>query len=314
MPGLHTGRLELMSGIKERRFWEPGTKPSEASARAGAKALEASEASPDEIECLYHTAVSKDFLEPATASVVHHKLKLSPRSIIHDISNACLGFVNGMINLANMIELGQVKKGLIVAGENSRHLVESTIADLLSNPMLTRRQLKMAIASLTIGSGAVGLVMAHESVSNTGHHLLGGTARAATLHNDLCQGTADTGFDDDARMLMRTDAETLLVRGCELASETWKDFRRELGWNNEDVDRCYTHQVGCAHRECLYQAIGVDVDKDFSTLETLGNVGSVSLPITMAMGIEQHPPPSGERIAMLGIGSGLSCLMLGVRW
>jgi hypothetical protein len=28
------GRLELMTGIKERRFWEPGTKPSEASARA----------------------------------------------------------------------------------------------------------------------------------------------------------------------------------------------------------------------------------------------------------------------------------------
>ena len=29
---LPPGRLELMSGIKERRLWEPGTRPSEAAA------------------------------------------------------------------------------------------------------------------------------------------------------------------------------------------------------------------------------------------------------------------------------------------
>ncbi len=36
---LHEGRLELMTGIRERRFWEPGALPSDGSTRAGRLAL-----------------------------------------------------------------------------------------------------------------------------------------------------------------------------------------------------------------------------------------------------------------------------------
>ncbi len=311
---LHEGRLEMMTGIRERRFWDNGTLPSDASTRAGRRALEASGVSPQQVECLLHTSVSRDCLEPATASVVHDHLGLPDRSVIYDISNACLGFLNGMVSLANMIELGQVKRGLIVAGESSRQLVRTTIDQLLKARNLTRRDLKNAFASLTIGSGAVALVMTHDSVSQTDHHLLGGVIRTASQHNDLCRGSADTGFEPDAVMSMRTDAETLLDGGCALAGRTWKDFKQALGWSARDIDRTFCHQVGAAHRERFYQAIDLDESKDFSTFEFLGNVGSVSLPLTMAMGLERHPPPPGANIAMLGIGSGLSCVMLGSRW
>ncbi|MCK4658976.1 MAG: 3-oxoacyl-ACP synthase III [Phycisphaerae bacterium] len=311
---LHQGRLELMTGISERRFWADDTLPSDAAGNAGRRALEIAGVAPEDIECLIHTSVSRDFLEPATASVVHHNLGLSPRAVVYDISNACLGFVNGMLSLANMIELGQVKRGLIVAGESSRQLVESTITDLVNDPQVTRQKLKRAFSSLTIGSGAVALVMTHASVSAGGHRLLGGTAQAATEDNHLCRGSGDHGFAPNATMLMNTDAETLLERGCELAGRTWADFRQTLGWSADDVERCYCHQVGVSHRERLYEAVGLDLSKDFSTFEFLGNVGSVSLPLTMAMGVEQDPPPPHTRIAMLGIGSGLNCIMLGVGW
>ena len=46
----------------------------------------------------------------------------------------------------------------------------------------------------------------------------------------------------------------------------------------------------------------------------VGHVGSVSLPLTMARGSEGEPHEPGTRIAMVGIGSGLSSVMLGVRW
>lgn len=312
--GVHEGRLEMMTGIRERRFWDDGTLPSDASTEAGRRALEASETAPEEIECLIHTSVSRDFLEPATASVVHDNLSLSPKALVYDISNACLGFLNGVISLANMIELGQVKKGLIVAGESSRNLVRSTIKELLNAPNLTRQAFKAAFSSLTIGSGAVALVMAHEAVARAGHRLLGGTVRTATEHNHLCRGSADTGFDAKASMTMQTHAETLLESGCELAAQGWDLFKRTLGWANEDVDRTYCHQVGTAHRSRLLESLGLDPARDFSTFEFLGNVGSVSLPLTMAMGVKRDPPPSDERIAMLGIGSGLSSVMLGVRW
>ena len=312
--GLHEGRLEMMTGIRKRRFWDEGVLPSDGSTQAGRRALEKSGVVADQIECLLHTSVSRDCLEPATASVVHDNLGLPAKSIMYDISNACLGFLNGITSLANMIELGQVKRGLIVAGESSRQLVRTTIAQLLKARNLTRRDLKAAFASLTIGSGAVALVMTHDSVSQTGHHLLGGAVRTATHHNDLCRGSADTGFNAQAAMSMRTDAETLLEGGCQLASETWAEFKRTLQWTGVDIDRSFCHQVGAAHRDRLYEALGIDPAKDFSTFDFLGNVGSVSLPLTMAMGIERDPPRPGNKIAMLGIGSGLSSVMLGVQW
>ena len=308
------GRLELMTGIRERRFWEPGTLPSDGSTRAGRLALEHAGVAAEEIDYLAHTSVSRDFLEPATASVVHRNLGLPARAAFCDISNACLGFLNGMVTVANMIELGQIKRGLIVAGESSRQLVETTIGQLLHDPELTKKKLNLALASLTIGSGAVATVLAHESVSGSGHRLLGGVVRAATGHHELCKGSADTGFGNDAAMSMVTDSESLLNAGCALAGETWTQFKQELGWSNEDINRCYTHQVGVAHRDRLYDIIDRDPSRDFATLEFLGNVGSVSLPLTMAMGVERDPPKRGERIAMLGIGSGLSCMMLGVQW
>ncbi len=311
---LHEGRLELMSGIRERRFWEKGEPPSRGSTSAGRLALENSRVAPKDIDLLLHTSVSRDFLEPATASVVHHNLALSDHAGFYDISNACLGFLNGMITLAGMIDLGQVRRGLIVAGESSRQLVESTIEKLLAKDDLTRQEFKEAFASLTIGSGAAAVVMAHESVSRTGHRLLGGVVRAATRHNDLCRGSADTGFDRQASMLMNTDSETLLLHGCELAGQTWPFFKEALGWAGGDIGRFYTHQVGVAHREKLYEVLELDPARDFTTLEFLGNVGSASLPITLAMGVEKNPPRSGEQIAMLGIGSGLSCMMLGIKW
>lgn len=312
--GVHEGRLEMMTGIRERRFWDEGTLPSDTSTRAGQRALEAAGASPNEIECLIHTSVSRDFLEPATASVVHHNLSLSPKALVYDISNACLGFLNGIISLGNMIELGQVKKGLIVAGESSRNLVRTTVNQLLKATKLTRPEFKAAFASLTIGSGAVALVMAHDSVSQVDHRLLGGVVRTATEHHGLCQSSADTGFDPQAAMSMQTNAETLLVNGCSLAVETWQALRKGLGWTNGDLNRTYCHQVGAVHRDRMYESLGLDPAKDLATFEFLGNVGSVSLPLTMAMGIEQDPPSGRENIAMLGIGSGLSSVMLGVRW
>lgn len=312
--GVHEGRLELMSGIRERRFWDDGTMPSDVSAEAGRRAMAAANVEPDDIECLLHTSVSRDCLEPSTASIVHEKLRLGGKAMIYDISNACLGFLNGIVSLANMIELGQVKRGLIVAGEGSRQLVRSTINQLLGAAKLSRPEFKAAFASLTIGSGAVGLVMAHDAVAQTDHRLLGGTVRTASQHNGLCRGSQDTGFENGATMTMNTDAELLLRGGCELAAETWKDFRKTLAWTNDDIDRTFCHQVGTTHRDELYRALELDTSRDFSTFETLGNAGSASLPMTMAIGVERHPPPPGAKIAMLGIGSGLSSVMLGVRW
>ncbi len=308
---LPRGRLEMMSGISERRLWPGGTRPSEAATLAGRKTLSGAGIEPKSIECLIFTSVSRDMMEPATASFVHHELDLPPDCLLLDISNACLGFLDGAVMLANMLELGQVENGLIVSGETAEDLVESTIQTLLSDRDLTRKSFKSAFASLTIGSGAVGLYMCRCAAEDRSRPRLVHCAwRANTTHSDLCQG----GTAGSEHTLMATNSEELLVQGVETAGMTWDDFMSASGWQPADVDSFFCHQVGTAHARLLFEKLALDPSRNFETLPFLGNVGSVSAPITMAMAIEQKVFGPGQKGAMLGIGSGINCMMLGIDW
>lgn len=306
---LPRGRLELMSGIVERRLWNPGTKPSEAAVKAGKAVLVKSGMAPESVECLIFTSVCRDMMEPATASFVHEKLQLSQNCLVFDISNACLGFLDGMVMLANMIELGQVTSGLIVSGETAEDLIESTINTLLHDDTLNRKTIKPAFASLTIGSGAVGLLMTR-ATDNEQVRLTHGSWKANTSYADLCHG----GQSSNDTILMETHSEELLQRGVETAEKTWKDFSAHPGWSGSDIDRFFCHQVGSAHAKLLFDRLKLEDSKNFETLTYLGNVGSVSAPITLAMAIEQKTFYPGLKGALLGIGSGINCLMLGVEY
>ena len=113
---------------------------------------------------------------------------------------------------------------------------------------------------------------------------------------------------------MATDSEELLKRGVETAQQTWLDFLAESGWDKDVVDRFFCHQVGSAHAKLLFEKLKLDPARNYETLQILGNVGSVSAPITLAMGIDEGKLTSGQRAAILGIGSGINCLMLGIQW
>lgn len=311
---LPAGRLELMTGIRERRVWPAGMRPSEAAALAGKTALAQAGVGPEAVDALFHCAVCRDFLEPATATAVHRLLELPGKALNFDISNACLGVLSGMITAANMIELGQIRTALVVTGEQSRPLMEATVEHLLHDGTVTRQSSKNAFASLTIGSAAAAVLLTRRGDSRAGHRFLGGATRCNSRYNHLCQGTSDSGMGGGARPLMNTDSEELLVRGVEVAKETWDVFKQELGWTEATPDLVCTHQVGRIHRDRLYTTLGLDPAKDFATVETLGNCGSASLPATAALAIEAGRLQRGQKLAMLGIGSGINCTMLAVEW
>jgi len=242
-------------------------------------------------------------------------LGLPATALVFDISNACMGFVNGMVTLANMIELGQVKAGIVVGAEGGKRLIDKTIDELLDDPNITREKLKTSFASLTLGAGAVAMVMTHSSLSKSGHKLLGGTVRTASQHNGLCRIERDTYFHDPLSYPnMSTDYTGILSNGVALAAETWKAFQREMGWREPEVDWFFTHQVSTVHQQVLFHTLELDKSKGFSTVEYLGNIGSCSLPISLAIGIEQGRVKAGDKLALMAAGSGLCTFVLAVEW
>lgn len=302
---LPEGRLELMSGIRERRLFTPGIRPGEKSILSGEKAIEQSGIDRQKIGALIHGSVCRDFLEPATAAGVHHGLKLPEDCVVYDLSNACLGLLNGMIQIASMIELGQIEAGIVVGTEDSRELLKRTI-DLLNNDTsLTRQNIKPAFASMTIGSGSAAVLLTHRNISKSGLRLLGGVTIAATDHCELCQS-------EGMEAVMETDSETLLKEGVAAAKRAFGQFCETLGWSPESIDKTFCHQVGRAHRKLLLDELGLSLDNDYITFDRFGNTGSVALPTAAAVGLENGFVSPGDRVAMLGIGSGINVMMLGL--
>ncbi len=311
---LPEGRLELISGIAQRRFWPSGMLPSEKSVETAAKAIRTAGLQKQHVGALIHGSVCRDFLEPATACGVHHRLGLPADCLIYDVSNACLGLVVGMVHVANMIELGQIRAGVVVGTESSRSLVENTIERLNADTSLSRNDIKSAVASLTIGSGSAAVVLVDRELSRTGNRLLGGVARTNTDHCELCHSGRDESVAGDMRPMMDTDSETLMREGIALGKQTFAEFLECLDWTAGDIDKSFCHQVGRAHRKAMLAAFGLQPAIDYSTVEVLGNTGSVALPISAALGIQHDHLCRNDRVALLGIGSGINVIMLGVDW
>ena len=197
--------------------------------------------------------------------------------------------------------------------EGSRQLVETTIDTLNRDHSLTRNRIKHAIASLTIGSASCAVLLVHRDLSRTGNRLLAAAARAHTDFHDLCRSDRDEAVGSGMQPLMETDSERLMQEGIATGVATFDRFLENAQWSRADIPRTFCHQVGSAHRKLMLQSLDLPIQGDFVTYPWLGNTGSVALPITMAIGLQQNPPATPENVALLGIGSGINCLMLGLQ-
>jgi len=296
---IRPGLLESVAGIIERRWWPKEMTFDEAAALAGQRAINAAGIAAKDIDMLISTSVCKHHLEPSVACAVHYRLGLSTSAVNFDLGNACLGFVNAMDIAAMAIETGRARTVLIVDGEGSRFTQEATI-DRLRRNSTTVTDVFDQFASLTLGSGAAAVVMGGPRLG--AHQYLGGIARAATANHDLCVGDLDT---------MRTDTAVLLLQGLTLAKEAFA-AALDLGWEWTNCDRYVMHQVSKVHTSRLCEELGVPLNLVPLTYPHFGNMGPAAVPYTLSTIADQIS--EGERVVLMGIGSGLNCAAAELRW
>lgn len=302
--GIKPGWLQAVTGIRSRRFWPRELQPSDVATQAAQRALSTSSIKAEQIETIVSTSVCKDYIEPSVAALVHGKLGLSPQCTNYDVGNACLGFLTGMMVVADQIELGRIQAGLVVAGESSRLPTEATI-ERLQQPNAGMREFRDNLATLTLGSAGVAMLLCSKKLSRHSHRFVGGVAQAATQWSHLCVGTPTK---------MTTDPTTLLSEGVALAKRTWQEANTTLGLNADNVTEFALHQVGRANHDAVIQALKIMPNKALRLYIDNGNVGACGVPLTLAKLIESGRIQNGQRAALMGIGSGLNVMMMGVEW
>lgn len=353
---LPQGQLELLTGINERRWWEAGYSLTTGATAAARKSLAHANFDPRDVDVLIYAGVCREAFEPATACSVAANLGISPDAAVYDLSNACLGVLNGVVEIANRIELGQARAGMVVSCETAREINDNVIDRMVSTKSLD--VFRSSIATLTGGSGAVAVLVTREDVSREHRRrLLGGVTKNAPEHHQLCRWGLQSALPAPIERLLETDVSSTVQRylganagaivqrgldlshkgidigmkhvmvpfmethagevlkyGVDLGFRTYTAFLSKLGWTAQQIDKVICHQVGAGHREAVLKAFGIPLDKDYCTFPFLGNIGTVSLPLTAALAEEREFLQPGDRVGFLGIGSGLNCLMLGLEW
>ncbi len=307
------GQLEAITGIKERRWWPENFQVATGATIAAEKAIEKAGIPASEVDTLIYAGVCRDYFEPATACKIAADLGLREGSSIYDISNACLGVLNGIVDIANRIELGQIRAGVVVSCETARDVNDDVIHNLIKNPNM--ELFKTSLATLTGGSGAAAVVLTDGSFDNLpARKLIGGVTRSAVEHHDLCRWGVRKIQNAMFEQFMITDAVNVLKYGLSLGIKTWHGLLTELGWAKEVVDKIISHQVGESHRSSILKGLGIDESKDYATYPWLGNIGTVSVPLSAAIAEERGFLKKGDQVGLLGIGSGLNCMMMGIQW
>lgn len=299
---LKRGLLRRVAGVLERRNWDAmaGESAEAATVDAGRRALAEAGVEPSQVGLLINTSVTRRHLEPSVAVRLHHELGLPTSATNFDVANACLGFVTGMSLASGMIEAGQIDYAIIVNGEDADDIQVNTIDRLLRDDV-DRTGFLSEFATLTLGSGSAAAVLGRADKHPDGHRVLGGVTRAATQFHDLCVGSVDG---------MYTNAKELLKGGLDLVVSAWREAAPE--WNWSKMDRYITHQVSSVHTNAIIKAAGLDPARVPTTFPRLGNVGPASIPITLVE--EREHLQRGDRVLLMGVGSGLNTAMMELAW
>lgn len=315
--GIPLGTLERLSGVRNRFVWPAKYAPSKGATGAVEKALEGISFDRSKIGALFSCSVSRDLFEPATACFVHRNLGLSESVMALDVTNACIGFSNGLLLLANLIESRVLDAGIVVSSENPGRIIESNFKLLeRKGDSLTRDDLLKVLPTFTLGCGAVAYVLCHESVSDGGHRFLGGVSNSATDFTDLCSGNGDFCVlqEEEIHPIMETESSKLIAAAAKLGARTWSEASEVLGWDRDAVDHCVCHQVGRQVNEAFYRTLGLDFAKDYATYKEYGNMISAALPAAVIMGADERGFSRGDKIVLTAFGSGLHAIFTGIEW
>jgi len=301
--GLDVHWLERVTGIIERRVSDPGLEPSDIASLAALEALDCACCLVKDVDAIIYAGMTRDKVEPSTAHYVQHKLG-AKNAIALDVSNACLGFMNGIHLMDALIATGQVRRGLIVTGEQGSRYVQNAL-ELLINTR-DREMLNRLAAGLTLGDAGGAVLLGPKLGPDSGIMELGigsngAYANLCTIRNDFAS--------------LETDMTPLFQETAKMAYELYTNMmNNRLKWSPDRLDFYIPHQVGIKALRVHARKAGVDMAKVPNIISTMGNIISATFPVALTQLLKENKLKQGQRLFLSGTGSGISIAQAGVIW
>lgn len=299
---LPQGFLSFSTGVRERRWSEPGTANSDLASRAALAAIERAGVEPEDIDCLIFAACGQDITEPATANIVQHQLG-AVNAHVMDVKNACNSWLNALDIMHAYICLGRVRCGLVVTGELGSFVNGSEYTEG-DDPL-------HSLAELTLGDGGAAAVMVR---SDNGRGIQGSYFRSDGSKWELATiSGGGTRFGWGTQKFQSRSAE-LVATAAEQLSASIKAAADEVGWTFDEVDLIVPHQVSMPFAKQLCQSLDYPFERCAMTVDRFGNCAAASVPISLSVAAEQGRLQPGHKVALIGAAAGISSAVIAMIW
>lgn len=301
--GIDPKLLERDLGIKEVRRAAHSQQWSDLAALAAEDCLSRTNVSREKIGLIIYTGIDGDDKEPSVAHKVQEKLGIDGIPA-YDISNACQGFVTGLMAANAHIGNGDVECVLVVTGEMGSRLVDLVVDELAGGaPNVELFKDKMGVFSVGDAGGA----MLVRRASDSGHEFQLFNTSSRGKYANLCSYKIENGMVV-GQMKMK-----------EISAATYREHKKQypvtmqnLMWEPSDINCLITHQVGSLGFKWLSKMSGVAQENMTKTYELLGNLTTATLAINLRKGIDEGQIKEGSKVLGLFSGSGITVAHFGL--
>lgn len=296
--------IERTMGIRERRVAPESLMPSDMAVKAARGAIGLAGLNASELDAIIYVGVDRDYIEPATAHIVQGKLR-AYNAVAFDLSNACHGFMNGIHLMDALIATGQVRRGLIVTGEQAFRATRKAMEILRKT--CDRQKFIELVGGLTLGDAGAAMIMGPKTNPDSG--FLGFMLQSQGQHADLCI----CGTRGDA-IPLQTNMSAIVKQNTILHSAMYEKFLPKLKWRPQDIAKFIHHQVGMRvfKQHAQYARISTEIMPN--TVSTLGNLVTATIPVNLHNLRVHTEVKRGDKIFLSGSGSGLAISQAGLIW
>lgn len=296
--GIPLNWVDKKIGIEERRVADEGTLPSDLATSAAIEALKNASINPEHISLIIYCGIEKDFMEPGTAHVVQKNL--GSNAVCMDVTNACQGIISGISVADSMIGSGCIDNALICSGELASKSVKKFLRKIKKNDS---SYLRDRLGVMTVGDAGSAVILTRKN-NDSGIKNLIFDSRGE--YAEYCYFKYTENGDVEGQMLMKGITDLIDQIHIKMISNTY----HYLDWSPTIVNFLICHQVGRKSVQSLSEISEVPTNKIPITYKKFGNTATCTIPI----GLHIAKPKIGDKILLMGGGSGLSSFQGGIVW
>jgi 3-oxoacyl-[acyl-carrier-protein] synthase-3 len=299
--------IEQRTGIRERRWVEPGQKPSDLAREATLAALEQADLEVNDIDCILLATLSPEHDFPGTSFFLHEAIDAGDTPCV-DLRAQCSGFLFSLQMADALISAGRYQRVLVVGAE-----VHSTGLDLST----AGRDVSVIFGD---GAGAV-ILEATDSEGDVGLieirlHSEGKHARKLWLEAPASsvQGRITHEMIDDRRVFPYMDGRFVFKHAVTRMPEVLLETLNAASLKLDDIDLFLFHQANLRINEFVAQKLEIPEEKLFNNIERLGNCSAGALPILLAEASRSGRLEPGQLVSLTAFGSGFTWGSAVLRW